>query len=354
MKTIINDLPIEHELIKDASFEEGDNPDPFLQQMSRGEYLRQLRMMALQDEMERAQEDEVPEEKCDLHLVAHTDAMEEVQTLPTGERMLHYPTYLSHQRYYDDLKHVDMHYINYGLIGSSTKPDAADNEFDREIYRVESSNDVRNVDVNSSIHVAPTTTQETSGGLIVEQRKSLGKGGFCWDAAFILGEHVIHNENEWNQKKTTVLELGSGTGLCGLMVAKATDARVTITDLPELLGLMQDNLQRNHPYKSSVEARTLRWSCEEDYNGAPYDVIIGADIVASLYDPVALAGTLHALAGPNTKVYISAKSRLDKPHEEFDEEMERLFERCERVCEPDSRLKNPHVFVMRFEGKREL
>lgn len=361
METIINDLPIEkNELVKDASFEEGDDPDPFLQQMNRGEYLRQLRMMALQDEIERAQEEEealVSKEKFDLHLVTHTqDTIEEVQTLPTGERMLHYPTYLSHQRYYDDLKHIDMHYINYGLIGSPVKPDAAD-EFDGEIFRVESSNDVRNVDVNSSIHVdapSPAATQESSEELVIEQRKSLGKGGFCWDAAFILGEHVINNENEWNEKKTTVLELGAGTGLCGLMVAKATDANVIITDLPELLGLMQDNLQRNHPYKSTVEARTLRWGCEEDYSGAPYDVIIGADIVASLYDPVALAVTLHALAGPSTKIYISSKSRLDKPHEEFDEEMKRLFERCERLHEPDSRLKNPHVFVMMFEGKKEL
>lgn len=355
-------LPTEHELIEQdsvQSFDEDDNPDPFLQQMNRGEYLRQLRLMALQDEMERlAEEDEqhvlVVEEKCE----ELQEVVDEVQILPTGERMLHYPTYLSHQRYYDDLKHVDMHFINYGCFGAKT---VVDDELDREIFRVESSNDVRNVDVNSSIHVDGAAVAAIvrlkdgkSDDLIIEQRKALGKGGFCWDAAFILGEHVINSEKEWNavaEKKATVLELGAGTGLCGLMLAKATDAQVTITDLPELLGLMQDNLQRNHPYKSIIEARTLRWGCEEDYQGT-YDVIIGADIVASLYDPVALATTLHALSGPNTQIYISSKSRLDKPHEDFDSEMKRLFERCDRV-KADSRLKSPNVFVMVFAGKKE-
>lgn len=366
----ISNQPTELELDKQDSleeyFEEGDNPDPFLQQMNRGEYLRQLRMMALQDEMERLAHEEAEQQLAVLdgtneekkEQLADMTA-KEVQILPTGERMLHYPTYLSHQRYYDDLKHVDMHFINYGCFGD-TKP--VRDEFDGEIFRVESSNDVRNVDVNSTIHVdgaavaaAQIMNEGKTGDLIIEQRKALGKGGFCWDAAYILGEHVINKEQEWNASnhdRTTVLELGAGTGLCGLMLSKATDAQVTITDLPELLGLMQDNLHRNHPYRSNVKARTLRWGCQEDYQGT-YDVIIGADIVASLYDPVALAATLHALSGPSTKIYISSKSRLDKPHEEFDCEMKRLFQRCERV-QAESRLKSPSVFIMVFEGKKEI
>ncbi|KAL3781909.1 hypothetical protein HJC23_004094 [Cyclotella cryptica] len=320
-------------LIKDQDEYFSEQEDPFLQQMNRGSYLRQLRLLALQDEMERLvqrddeQEGECFEEKkCDDVAISTPQEVVEVRVLPSGERLLDYSAYLSHQRYYDDLKHVDMNYIDYGPVG-------------------------------------------IGGGenLIIEQRKQLGKGGFCWDAAFILGEHVIAHEPMWNTnggdtaEKMTVLELGAGTGLCGMMIAKSTSAHVILTDLPELMGLIDDNLQRNFPSseserihgsKGTVESRVLRWGVEEDYGGAPFDVIVGADIVASLYDPIALAQTLHALSGPKTKIYISSKSRLDKPHEEFDTEMRRLFDRAERV-QPQSRLRNPHVFAMIFDSKKD-
>ena len=337
----INDIPPEQ---KEHNMFSDEDPDPFLQQMNRGEYLRQLRLLALQDEMERSLE----ETKCDNDAIlapitdinrkkVTQEPMDEVQIV-NGQRILHYDAYLAHQRYYDDLKHIDMHFINYGSFA--------------KLSRVESSNDVRDMKATTT-SIGPAT----NGELIIQQDKSLGKGGFCWDAAFVLGEHVLLHHADWmgrGSRCTRVLELGAGTGLCGLMIAQATDAHVTITDLPELLPLMEGNLRRNfcEGEKERVQARTLRWGCQEDYSDAPYDVILGADIVASLYDPVALAATLYALSGPDTKIYISSKSRLDKPHEEFDMEMKRLFGKVERV-EAESRLKNPDVFVMVFEGKRE-
>ena len=48
-----------------------------------------------------------------------------------------------------------------------------------------------------------------------------------------------------------------------------------------------------------------------------YDLIIGADIVASLYDPVALANAIYSLAGKHTKVYISFKGRAEEYHDAF-------------------------------------
>ncbi|EED87809.1 predicted protein [Thalassiosira pseudonana CCMP1335] len=364
--------------------EEEEPPEPFFQLMNRGNYLRQLRMLAEADEMERSslpEEDEMQgaygaigscvggvivggeekKEECSHDVATNTTATainnnkascqaQEVQQISNKHRLLSYPTYLSHQRYHDDLKHVDMHYIDYGVIPSALLTGEA--------------------------------MEDNGGKLIVEQRKRLGKGGLCWDAAFVLGEHVIAVEEEWNaksaskadeesngddgecfSKKTTVLELGAGTGLCGLMIAKATNSHVTITDLPELEGLMLDNVLRNFgsggdaeaeverdldlpsltthdgKAKGTVTSRVLRWGVEEDYGGAPFDVIVGADIVASLN-------------GPNTKIYISSKARLDKPHQEFDAEIDRLFESVKRVKEPKSRLKSPNVFLIVAEGKK--
>jgi predicted nicotinamide N-methyase len=377
--------------------EEEEDITPFEQLMKRGNYLRQLRALELADEMERNATSSLSlshdgEEKKEEMITTTATGLENLQedhvhTITTNSnklKVLEYNSYLAHQRYYDDLKHVDITYIDYGYFPHF--PTAA---------------------ANNSNNNSSDKGKEEGGRVVIEQRKRLGKGGFCWDAAFILGEHVISLEEEWNNRSgdsssnkkrrpANVLELGAGTGLCGIMIGKATNSHVTITDLPELQDLMAENVRRNFgeegndddaaagvsvklsdeerklithldgtKSKGTVKSRVLRWGNEEDYfldedqqqqqgEQQAYDVIIGADIVASLYDPIALAQTLHALCGPTTKIYISSKSRLDKPHEEFDKEMTRLFTKVvKKVC-PCSRLKTPNVFIIEAGGKRDI
>ncbi|KAL3827300.1 hypothetical protein ACHAXA_005046 [Cyclostephanos tholiformis] len=236
-------------------------------------------------------------------------------------------------RYYDDLKHVDHNYIDYGLADLVRSSDVGE----RRRFR----------------------------RLIVEQRKRLGKGGLCWDAAFVLGEHVAHNVDEWRNdedgngdvKVTRILELGAGTGLCGLMIGTmVSNCHVELTDLPELQDLMSANIERNtmtlSDVGSNVSCRVLRWGVDDDYVHSTYDVVLGADVVTSIYDPIALARTFHALSGPNTMVYVSGKARLDKPHEVFEAEMEVLFAKVRKVERPCSRLRSPNVFVIVANGKR--
>jgi len=231
----------------------------------------------------------------------------------------------------------------------------------------------------------------------------------CWDAAFILAEHLIAHSDEWNSKcsnetTTSLVELGSGSGLCGLMIAKAVKCHARITDLPELLPLMTRNVSRNfdtnyivddavkeflpasndesvlssessdftrelffsndsandaneaktlHNAKQScgtVSASVLRWGVTDDYR-QQYDVVLGADVVASLYDPIALAETMHALCHEESIVYVSYKGRLTGPHEEFEKRLGQLFENVGRI-RPESRNKNPQVWILKAIGKR--
>jgi len=316
--------------------------------MGRGERLRMLRLMAEEDERERNDTGEAVENassRGDLcNHSKHAGGEDRFECLPTGAKILRYDSYLRHQRYYDDLKHINYQYIDYGIIGG--------------------------------------------GGVIIEQRKALGKGGIAWDAAFILGEHMVANEKTWRAGASTsygarprLLELGAGTGLTSFMIAKACRASVTATDLPELLDLMRSNLELNFVSKSdgnnkngdeekactstyihrkfpdyegsmgSASVKVLRWGKRVDYIGAPYDVIFGADVVASLYDPVALAKTFYELAGPNTKVYLSYKGRLDEPHQLFEAEFKKLFAKVCRVRPNTSRNRNPDVWIFEGEGK---
>lgn len=181
------------------------------------------------------------------------------------------------------------------------------------------------------------------------------------------------------------------------MLAKAIPCHVRITDLPELLHLMTRNVRRNmhsqnilvdgvteHQAKmafdekdeskdlsfflretdeentieramdarGTVSASVLRWGVVEE-DGKQYDVVLGADVVASLYDPIALADTMHALCHDRSVVYVSYKRRLTDPHVRFENRLQCLFERVECI-RPTSRNKNPQVWILKAYGKKEL
>jgi hypothetical protein len=113
---------------------------------------------------------------------------------------------------------------------------------------------------------------------------------------------------------------------------------------------MRSNVERNF-WRSSllwdmiVSCCMLRWGVESNYAGAPYDVLVGADVVAPPYDLVVLARTLHALSGPQTRAYFSGKARLTGPHVAFEGEMARLFVGVSRVDGPRSWLRSPGVSI---------
>jgi hypothetical protein len=94
-----------------------------------------------------------------------------------------------------------------------------------------------------------------------------------------------------------------------------------------------------------VSCQVLRWGIESDYAGAPYNIVVGADVVALPYNPVVLTRTFHTLSRPWTRVYISGKARLSGPHVAFKGEMVRLFARVPRVDGPHRWLRSPGVFI---------
>lgn len=279
--------------------------------MGRGADLRKLRALAEADAREREQQ------AASEHREGQRDI---ILTLDDGKRVLRYDSFLSHQSYYDDLKHYDCNYI----------------DFD---------------------------------GLVIQQEKAMGKGGLCWDAAFILAEHFISSGIAVSPDDT-IVELGAGTGLCGLLLAKNIPCHVEITDLASLLPLMQRNvalnfggindlstndrdiLFGNEPTVTmgTCEARILEWG-QQPTTQKTYRFILGADVVASLYDPVALAETIHQLSSTDTIVLISYKGRLDGPHERFEEKMHELFREVQPRVPPLSRNKNPGVYILQAMGK---
>jgi predicted nicotinamide N-methyase len=264
-----------------------DEYDAFSSMLSRGALLRKLRELEREDEAEREQE----------------DAMMSTMQEKNDDATLRYENFLAHQAYYDDYKHVNYKYVDFGVVGN-----------DR---------------------------------LVIEQDRTVGKGGFVWDAGYILGEHVLRQHNEF-QQPCSVIELGAGTGITGLVIAQSRPdtAKVHLTDLAALQPLLEKN-SKEIPNATFGE---LEWGVT-GINNQKYDVILGADVVASIYCAEALAKTIDELAKPDSRVYLACRDRLAGTIDQFESYMRQIFSHVERT-KAESFNKNPDVWVFSASGKR--
>ncbi|KAG0304186.1 Methyltransferase-like protein 21D [Dissophora globulifera] len=97
-----------------------------------------------------------------------------------------------------------------------------------------------------------------------------GVGSTIWDAAIVLSKYLeksaLISLTSSASRPINVLELGSGTGIVGLAVARILSdnrvmagSRVVLTDKDNVLPLLQRNVEKNASAGISIEARILDW-----------------------------------------------------------------------------------------------
>ncbi|KAF8631165.1 hypothetical protein AX15_002504 [Amanita polypyramis BW_CC] len=135
---------------------------------------------------------------------------------------------------------------------------------------------------------------------------SPGCGGIAWPAGQILSNYIVKRGSEFLQNKK-VLELGSGTGLVGLVAGKL-NARVWITDQAPLLNIMRKNVEMNH-LESSVTVAEVNWGTDLPPDIPHPDIILAADCV--YFEPAfpLLVQTLADLADQTTEILFCYKKR---------------------------------------------
>ena len=71
------------------------------------------------------------------------------------------------------------------------------------------------------------------------------EGKRVWESGIILSRYIYYNRDQFKDKK--ILEVGSGTGIVGLALAKFTEAKeIILTDYQdEVLGLLNENINSN-------------------------------------------------------------------------------------------------------------
>lgn len=135
---------------------------------------------------------------------------------------------------------------------------------------------------------------------------SPGCGGIAWPAGQVLSNYLA-NKGPGFIKGRTVLELGSGTGLVGLVAGKL-GGNVWITDQLPLLDIMRRNVKSNN-LESSVVVSELNWGFPLTPNIPHPNLILAADCV--YFEPAfsLLVQTLSDLAETTTEILFCYKKR---------------------------------------------
>ncbi|CAO1616917.1 unnamed protein product [Sympodiomycopsis kandeliae] len=147
-----------------------------------------------------------------------------------------------------------------------------------------------------------------------------GCGGKIWPAAQVLGSYILGKKEQlsssWNGK--TIIELGSGTGLIGFLVAKMKiNTKIWITDQDVMIDLMKENMELNNGAQMDpCYIAELNWgepipATEKDQQRIPAkpDVLLLADCVylESAFQP--LVDTMRDLSTTETEILFCYQKR---------------------------------------------
>lgn len=152
-----------------------------------------------------------------------------------------------------------------------------------------------------------------------ELADGISVGGAVWPSAASLCRWLRGSAEAI--RGTSVLELGAGTGACGLYAACLGATRVTLTEgSSRLQRLISSNIEANRPLLPAgthVEHQRLLWGLSPPPHG-PWHWVLGSDLTYG-YDPTGheeLAATLSSLlrsSDPRPRVILSHHHRNRRP-----------------------------------------
>ncbi|ESW28035.1 hypothetical protein PHAVU_003G253400 [Phaseolus vulgaris] len=162
-----------------------------------------------------------------------------------------------------------------------------------------------------------------------------------------------------------ILELGSGTGIVGIVAAATLGGHVTLTDLPHVVPNLKFNADANAgvvgPIGGELAVAPLRWGHADDVEtiGREFDLILASDVVYHdhLYEP--LLETLRLLMvtkgaereGKEKMVFVMAHMKRWKKESAFFRKAKKHFHVDVLHSDPPSDGSRVGVVVYRFVGK---
>ncbi|XP_028742981.1 protein-lysine methyltransferase METTL21E isoform X1 [Peromyscus leucopus] len=168
-------------------------------------------------------------------------------------------------------------------------------------------------------------------------------GAVVWPSALVLCYFLETHAKQYNMVDKNVIEIGAGTGLVSI-VASLLGARVTATDLPELLGNLQYNISKNTKMKCKhlPQVKELCWGVALDRNfprsSNNFDYILAADVVYAHPFLEELLMTFDHLCRETTIILWAMRFRLEKENK-FVDRFKELFDLEEISSFPSLNIK---------------
>ncbi|XP_018539341.1 methyltransferase like 21e [Lates calcarifer] len=154
-------------------------------------------------------------------------------------------------------------------------------------------------------------------------------GAVLWPSAMVLCHFLETNRDKYNLTDKNVIELGAGTGLVTI-VSSLLGAKVTSTDLPDVMGNLRYNVMRNTKdrckYIPLVTELTWGQEVEQRFPRAThcFDYILAADVVYAHPYLDELMDTFDYLCQENTQILWAMRFRLD-PENSFVDRFRQRF-----------------------------
>ncbi|CAO3622125.1 unnamed protein product [Mucor fragilis] len=151
-----------------------------------------------------------------------------------------------------------------------------------------------------------------------------------WDCG--LGMCQFLSECKLDRKYNIMLELGSGTGLVGVYAAELlSPKRVYLTDLPDALEIMQQNVDLMNHTKVEMLVKELSWGPEKQDQYKDVDLVLLTDVLYNQGSHDVLLDTLDwLLDNDNCRALLTYKER--NPDERvFFEKVSQKKWKCQRV-----------------------
>jgi len=151
-----------------------------------------------------------------------------------------------------------------------------------------------------------------SGELLVEIHENPGFniGARVWDCAVMVSKYCEKHKHLWQNKR--IIEVGAGTGIVGLVLARLGAQNVMLTDLPVVVNhILKKQIDINWKIHSekNVKAKVLCWGKDVESYGerfSGYDYIVLSDMAAPHHLANDLAASLNALVrvNPNARILL--------------------------------------------------
>ncbi|XP_014863461.1 PREDICTED: protein-lysine methyltransferase METTL21C [Poecilia mexicana] len=154
-------------------------------------------------------------------------------------------------------------------------------------------------------------------------------GAVLWPSAMVLCHFLETNQDKYNLAHKNVIELGAGTGLVTI-VSSLLGAKVTSTDLPDVLGNLQYNVTRNTKGRCKYIPLVMEliWgqNVAERFPRAThrFDYILAADVVYAHPYLNELMETFDYLCQDGTQILWAMRFRLD-PENSFVDRFQQRF-----------------------------